>query len=56
MAKKLGVNVVAEGIETEKQRQLLIAANCNYGQGYLFSKPLEPLSFEKLLLNHQTCY
>ena len=37
---ELGLKIVAEGIETEKQRDALIWAGCNYGQGYLFSRPL----------------
>ncbi len=39
MAHKLGIKVIAEGVETEQQRQLLINAGCDYGQGFLFSKP-----------------
>ena len=49
MAHKLGLKVVAEGIETEQQRELLLAAGCDYGQGYLFAKPLIALEFEALL-------
>jgi EAL domain-containing protein (putative c-di-GMP-specific phosphodiesterase class I) len=37
---------VAEGIETEQQRQILVGAGCHLGQGYLFSKPL-PLGLLK---------
>ncbi|WP_421870234.1 EAL domain-containing protein [Motiliproteus sp.] len=48
MAHKLGIKVIAEGIETEQQLELLIAANCDYGQGYLFSKPLEMETFNQL--------
>ena len=40
MAHKLGLSVVGEGIETEAQRELLAAAGCNYGQGFLFSRPI----------------
>ena len=40
MAHKLGLTVVGEGIETEAQRELLAAAGCNYGQGFLFSRPI----------------
>ncbi len=48
MAQKLGLKVVAEGIETEEHRNLLTAAGCDYGQGYLFSKPVPPEDFERL--------
>lgn len=40
MAHKLGLRVVAEGIETEGQRKLLTQAGCDYGQGYLLGKPV----------------
>jgi diguanylate cyclase (GGDEF)-like protein len=40
MAHNLNMNVVAEGIETPEQLTQLIALQCEYGQGYLFSKPL----------------
>ncbi len=45
----LNVSVVAEGIENENQLQILLANNCTIGQGYLFSKPVDPTEFEKLL-------
>ena len=50
MAQKLGLKVVAEGIETEGQRALLTRAGCDYGQGYLFSRPVALDEFLKL--NH----
>jgi diguanylate cyclase (GGDEF)-like protein/PAS domain S-box-containing protein len=40
MAHKLGLKVVAEGVETAAQRDMLIAAGCDYGQGYFFAKPM----------------
>jgi len=40
MAHKLNINVIAEGIETDEQRKLLSAAGCDFGQGYLFSRPV----------------
>lgn len=43
MAHKLGIKVVAEGIETMSQKDLLSQFECDYGQGYLFAKP-QPLS------------
>jgi len=49
MAHKLGLKVIAEGIETSQQRDLLLAAGCDYGQGYFFSKPLPPEEFENFL-------
>lgn len=49
MAHKLGLKVIAEGVETEQQRDLLKTMGCDYGQGYLFSKPIPADEFEKLL-------
>ncbi len=49
MAHKLGLTVVAEGVETEQQREFLIAAGCDLAQGYLFSKPVTPEQFNDLL-------
>ena len=49
MAHKLGMEVIAEGVETEAQRDLLLASGCDFAQGYLFSKPVPPEEFEKLL-------
>lgn len=49
MARKLGIKVVAEGIETQEQLDLLIAIGCDYGQGYWFSKAVAADEFERLL-------
>jgi diguanylate cyclase (GGDEF)-like protein len=49
MAHKLGLKVVAEGIETHQQYQLLRSAGCDYGQGYLFGMPVGADEFEALL-------
>ena len=51
MAHKLGIKVIAEGIETVEQRDLLTAANCDYAQGYLFSRPVPADEFEKFIEN-----
>lgn len=40
LADSLNLDVVAEGIETEEQRQLLLSMGCTYGQGFYFSRPL----------------
>jgi diguanylate cyclase (GGDEF)-like protein/PAS domain S-box-containing protein len=47
MAHKLGIKVIGEGIETVEQRDLLIRAGCDYGQGYLFSRPVSAQEFGK---------
>jgi diguanylate cyclase (GGDEF)-like protein/PAS domain S-box-containing protein len=40
MAHKLGIKVIAEGLESEQQRDLLSQAGCDFGQGFLFAPPL----------------
>ncbi len=47
----LGMNIVAEGIEEEGQAQKLQALQCEYGQGYLFAKPLPAQAAEDLMAN-----
>lgn len=49
LSHSLGLTVVAEGVETESQRDYLIEKNCDYIQGYLFSKPLPEEDVFKLL-------
>ncbi len=49
MAHKLGIKVIAEGVETKKQLNLLALAGCDYAQGYLYSRPVPPEEFEELL-------
>ncbi|TQV73639.1 EAL domain-containing protein [Aliikangiella marina] len=49
MAHRLGLDVVAEGIETEQQKSLLKSIECDYGQGYHLSKPLPKAAFDKYL-------
>ena len=51
MAHKLGHLVVAEGVETKEQYQYLIDNNCDYIQGYYFSKPLDEEDAIKKILN-----
>jgi diguanylate cyclase (GGDEF)-like protein/PAS domain S-box-containing protein len=47
MAKRLGLQVLAEGVETEEQRQYLTSRQCDLLQGYFFSRPLP---FDEFLL------
>jgi len=49
MAHKLGLKVIAEGVETVEQRDWLREAKCDYAQGYLFSAPVSSLELAKLL-------
>jgi diguanylate cyclase (GGDEF)-like protein/PAS domain S-box-containing protein len=49
MAHSLNLEVIAEGVETEEQKQFLYDSNCTHYQGYLFSKPVPIADFEALL-------
>lgn len=49
IAKYLKLQVVAEGVETEGQLDLLRDAGCDFVQGFYFSKPVPPEEFEKLI-------
>jgi EAL domain-containing protein (putative c-di-GMP-specific phosphodiesterase class I) len=49
LAKSLNLKVVAEGIETIEQLECLTKLECQYGQGYLFSKPVPVVEATKLL-------
>ena len=48
MAHKLGLKVVAEGVETKVQRALLVDAGCDYAQGYIFARPMPAAEFEAM--------
>ncbi|BFM15826.1 hypothetical protein R50073_20090 [Maricurvus nonylphenolicus] len=52
LAHQLNIQVVAEGVETEQQRQLLADLNCDILQGYLESKPLSLADYYDFLLNY----
>jgi diguanylate cyclase (GGDEF)-like protein/PAS domain S-box-containing protein len=49
IAQSLNLHVIAEGVETKEQQQLLLNDGCTHYQGYLFGKPLPIEDFEKLL-------
>ena len=53
MAHQLGLKVIAEGIETPLQMELLLKAGCDYGQGYLFAKPMPKKEFMTLLSSNK---
>ncbi|UCM99270.1 bifunctional diguanylate cyclase/phosphodiesterase [Sulfurimonas sp. SWIR-19] len=52
ISKNLHLTTVAEGVETQKQRDFLEKIECDLYQGYLFSKPLLSEDFEKLMQNN----
>ena len=52
MAHELGMKVIAEGIETTGQRDLLVAAGCDFGQGYLFARPMPAIDFEAFVAQY----
>ena len=49
MAHSLNLEVIAEGVETEEQRQFLLSNGCTHYQGYLFGRPIPIEPFERLL-------
>lgn len=53
MAHKLGMKVIAEGVETSEQRDILLSAGCDFAQGYLYSRPLPHNEFANTFLASQ---
>ena len=49
MANSLNLNVIAEGVETKEQENILLQKGCTFYQGYLFGKPVPILQFEESL-------
>jgi diguanylate cyclase (GGDEF)-like protein/PAS domain S-box-containing protein len=54
LSRELEIGVIAEGIETEKQLNTLKSLGCEFGQGFLLSKPQDPQAIETLLKNRNT--
>ena len=54
LAHSLGLQVVAEGVETQGQLEFLVAHQCDYLQGYYFSKPLPAAEATKFLTEHRS--
>ena len=52
LAHKLGVDVTAEGVETKEQLAFLRSLNCEYGQGYFFSHPLDSSAATALIVTN----
>ncbi|AWZ01914.1 putative signaling protein [Rhodobiaceae bacterium] len=55
LARNLGVSVIAEGVETEEQRELLLSMGCGQAQGYLFSPPVPSAAFVEML-EEKVCF
>ena len=51
MTKTIGVPIIAEGVETEKQKDFLLDLGCRYIQGYYFYKPIPAADYERLITN-----
>jgi len=54
MARELGMEAIAEGIETGEQLNELKSLSCGFGQGFLLSKPLDKESAEKILESYES--
>lgn len=49
LAESFSCNIVAEGVETKRQAELLISLGCHVAQGYLYAKPMEAIAIENLM-------
>lgn len=56
LAKNLGIDVIAEGIETEQQLDQLKELDCDFGQGFFFSRPMNAQAAEQFIVeNYRSC-
>ncbi len=55
LARELGIEFIAEGVETAAQADFLSAAGCEYAQGYFFSRPITADDATALLKQQQSC-
>lgn len=54
LARKVGLGVVAEGVETEAQHERLRDLGCDFGQGFYYAKPLDPVAVDAFLESFTT--
>ena len=52
MAHRMGMRVIAEGVETKEQADYLLKLNCEHMQGYYFSRPVPVEEFEKMVYSN----
>jgi EAL domain-containing protein (putative c-di-GMP-specific phosphodiesterase class I) len=50
LSTSLGMNAIAEGVETQEQLEQMKLLNCEFYQGFLFSRPLDPEDTRRLLI------
>lgn len=56
MVNKLQLPVIAEGVETKEQADMLLSFGCSRMQGYYFSKPVPAAEYEKLLSDETSLF
>jgi EAL domain-containing protein (putative c-di-GMP-specific phosphodiesterase class I) len=49
LGREIGIDIVAEGVETENERDILHSMECPFAQGYLFGRPVSAAAFKELL-------
>ena len=54
MIKHLGYQIIAEGVETKRQAEMLKAAECDMAQGYYYARPMPVSEFNKFLQKQNT--